>query len=175
MTHSKMVRDLKIMNSFATHIWLLYLHILYVEAVLSLALTMQVALINGSVLVPPLIIGLNETACMCQSMQALASSVDPPAPASGSCQRASICSGVVCILTVPIVGTFDVEVDFEVCQDPPSMLVIVEDSDDNVLLDQYFNTSETVNVSVDASITITLDVVIENYDYSMIIQVYILQ
>ena len=132
---------------------------------------MQVALANGSVLIPPLTIGLNQTMCMCQSMQALASSVDPPAPASGSCQGASTCSGVNCILTVPFVGTYSVEVDFEVCQDPPRMLVVVEDSSNSVLLDQYFSTSDTVDVSITPSLSFTLDVVIEHYDYSMIIQV----
>ena len=155
------------MNFIATCIWLLYM-----EEVLSLALTMQVALVNGSVIIPPLTIGLNQTACMCQSMQALASSVDPPEPASGSCQAASTCSGVNCILTVPLTGTFYIKVDFEVCQDPPRMLVVVEDSGNNILLDQYFSTSEIVDVSVSTFLTITLDVVIENYDHSMILQVY---
>ena len=107
-------------------------------------------------------------------MQAIASSVEPPDPASGSCQRASTCSGVNCILTVPIVGTFYIKVDFEVCQDPPRILVVVKDSTDgvNVLFDQYFTTSETVDIRVNAFLTLTLDVIIENYDYSMIIQVY---
>ena len=123
-------------------------------------------------LIPPLTIGLNQTICMCQSMQAIASSVEPPDPASGSCQRASTCSGVNLILTIPIVGTFYIEVDFEVCQDPPRILVVVKDSTDGVLFDQYFTTSETVDVRVNAFLTLTLNVIIENYDYSMIIQVY---
>ena len=135
---------------------------------------MQVALLNGSVLISPLTIGLNQTYCMCQSMQAIASSVEPPEPASGCCQTTSTCSGVNCVLTEPIVGTFYIEVDFEVCQDSPRILVVVKNSTDGVLLDQYFSTSETVDVSVNAFLTLTLDVITENYDYSMIIQVYIL-
>ena len=129
---------------------------------------MQVAISNGTVLVPPLTIALSQRECMCQSMEALVASVDSPVPTS--CERTSNCNGVNCNLTVPIAGMVYLETDFEVCWEPPRVQVVVVDSSGTALLNQYFNTSDTVDINV-AIITFTLDVIIENYDYSMIIQV----
>ena len=127
---------------------------------------------NGSSLVPPLTIDLNQTECMCLSMETLAGSVDIPVPTT--CQRTSVCNGVNCILTVPFVGMLDLEVTFEACQNPPRVQVVVKDSSNNALLNQYFNGSDTVVIST-LIVTLTLDVVIENDNYSMIIQVCIVK
>ena len=133
-------------------------------------ITIQVVLSNGQVLIPPLIMSLNQTECMCQSVEVLAASVvDTPAPTT--CQRTSACDGVMCELMVPIIGTVDLEVNFQVCQDPPRIDVVVTDSSGSVIFDQNFDSSDMVDISLNIFVTLNLDIFIENHNYSIIIQV----
>ena len=103
-------------------------------------------------------------------MEALAANVD--SPVTTICQRTSTCKGVNCILMdVPLVGTLDLDVGFEVCENPPRMDVFVMDSSNDVLLEQSFTGSDTVVINLALLVPLTLNVVIENRNYSMITQV----
>ena len=135
-----------------------------------LYVTTQVSTGDGLVLVPPLTIALNQTECMCESMESLAAGVGTPSGITATCQSTLACDGVTCAIEA-LGMTLTVEIDFRVCDEPPGSRVMVLDSSNDVIFDKYFNSSDMDIISLGLFTSLNLDVFIEHHDYSMILQV----
>ena len=118
-------------------------------------------------LIPPTLVPLNTTECMCESLEDLADIIH--SPFEHNCSTTSDCDGVRCELDV-FGNVFFIEAIALPCNNPPAAEVIVQNSQRQNIFGAIFNTSGQRDVVI-LGFRITVDVIVVHRDYSVDIEV----
>lgn len=129
---------------------------------------------NDDVFIPYVEIDLDPHMCMCQSFEAIIANID--SPIETNCSINPACTGVKCTIMIPPpYGSHDLEVDSEVCQNPPGAFVVVRNPDGEAIFAEYFNVSRVSSIPLGPNFTIPLIVNTTHLDYSVILEVCVHQ
>ena len=118
-------------------------------------------------LIPPTLVPLNTTECMCESLEDLADIIH--SPFEHDCSTTSKCDGVRCELDV-FGNMFFVEAIILPCTNPPAAEVVVQNSLGQNLFVGIFNRSGQRDIVI-LGTRITVDVIVVHRDYSMDVEV----
>ena len=121
-------------------------------------------------LIPPVLVPLNTTECMCESLEDFASIIQ--SPFEHDCVTNSDCNGIRCELDI-FGNVFFIDAIVLPCIVPPAIEVLVENSQREILSAVVFNRTDEKTIMI-LGTSLPLDVIIVHHEYSMDIQVSII-
>ena len=124
---------------------------------------------NGPVIIPPVSLPLNQSECMCESMQEVIDNIHSPVPTS--CSTDAECTGVECLIYLDPNNVLVLEDEFEICQEPPGVLVLLRTSDGTPIFDHYFTGSSNEAFNISSLLHVDLFVSVVPGNYSMTVSV----
>ena len=121
---------------------------------------------DGTVLIPQVLVPLNASECLCDSLADLAEQATHPL-VEPECSTNELCNGVRCELDI-FGSVYYLEIMIDSCES--AVEVLVEDSQGQVLHSSTFNQTETKTLQI-GSLSLPTEVVIVKHNYSMELQV----
>ena len=122
-------------------------------------------MVDGMTAVPSVDVPLNQSVCMCNSLKE-ASELNVERTICTNCSINSNCDGIECEFR--IFTDYFIEVDWQRCDTPTGVLIVLRNYNGALLTENYFNGSVDTLVS---SYNIPMYVTMENTDYSTSLEV----
>ena len=141
-------------------------HLSPLSHILLPSLQAQAPLISAQ-LIPPTLVPLNTTECMCESLEDLADIIH--SPFEHDCSTTPDCDGVRCELDV-LGNVLFVEAIALPCNNPPAAEVVVQNSLGQNLFVGIFNRSEQRDIVI-LGTRITVDAIVVHRNYSVDVEV----
>ena len=118
-------------------------------------------------MIPQVLLPLNASVCMCESMAALAA-LSGHSLVETSCEAHTDCAGITCQLSV-VGSTYFIEVDVSACDE--IVYVVVRDGDMDILHTSQYNESGMSTITIIPGFPLTLDVTLRPAPFSLFVNV----